>query len=107
MSGVFEFHQGASPLIVSIPHDGWQIPNDILQDMTGVGRGIPDTDWHVKELYDFVRDMGATLIAANYSRYVVDLNRAPDDAALYEGQLSTGLCPKQTFAGDDIYFDDI
>ncbi|MEM7433447.1 MAG: N-formylglutamate amidohydrolase, partial [Pseudomonadota bacterium] len=46
-------------------------------------------------------------IAANYSRYVVDLNRAPDDAALYEGQLSTGLCPKQTFAGDDIYFDDI
>jgi N-formylglutamate amidohydrolase len=92
--------------MVSVPHDGWQIPSDILQHMTGAGRGIPDTDWHVSELYGFARDMGASMIVANYSRYVVDLNRPPDDAPMYAGQLATGLCPTQTFAGDDIYFED-
>lgn len=71
--------------------------------MTDVGRAIPDTDWFVRELYDFADEIGASVIAANYSRYVVDLNRPADDAALYEGQVSTGLCPLKTFAGEEIY----
>ncbi|MCE7904101.1 MAG: N-formylglutamate deformylase, partial [Gammaproteobacteria bacterium PRO9] len=41
----------------------------------------------------------------NYSRYVVDLNRSADDAVLYAGQVSTGLCPAQTFDGEAIYTD--
>jgi N-formylglutamate amidohydrolase len=43
------------------------------------------------------------MLVANYSRYVVDLNRAATDDVLYPGQLATGLCPLQTFAGEDIY----
>ncbi|MEJ2129265.1 MAG: N-formylglutamate deformylase, partial [Woeseiaceae bacterium] len=70
---------------------------------TDAGRSIPDTDWHVTRLYDFARDLGATIIAAQYSRYVVDLNRPADDAEMYAGQLSTGLCPRRTFDGRDIY----
>lgn len=103
MSDVYTFHGGDSPLLISVPHDGWQIPSAIVQYLTGEARGIPDTDWHVSRLYDFVRESGFSMLVANFSRYVVDLNRPVDDSAMYAGQLSTGLCPTQTFAGDDIY----
>ena len=92
-------------LLVSVPHDGRQIPRDIARQMTAAGREIPDTDWHVAKLYEFVQDLGAAMIVATYSRYVVDLNRPADDTALYKDQLATGLCPTQTFAGNDIYVD--
>lgn len=107
MSEVFSLHVGSSPLLVSVPHDGWQIPTDIVQYMGGAGRAIPDTDWHVAELYDFVKEIGASMIVANFSRYVVDLNRPADDSEMYADQLVTGLCPLQTFAGDNIYLDPI
>lgn len=105
MSGVFSYFRGASELLISIPHDGREIPGDIAPTMTDAGVAIPDTDWHVKQLYDFARSTGASIIAANYSRYVVDLNRSAADETLYEGQVSTGLCPSKTFAGDPIYKD--
>lgn len=103
MSDVYSWHPGESPLLVSIPHDGRDIPEEIAARMTDEGRAIPDTDWHVRRLYAFAADTGASVLAANYSRYVVDLNRSPDDEALYPGQVSTGLCPQQTFAGQPIY----
>jgi N-formylglutamate amidohydrolase len=105
MTDVFSFHDGDTPLLISVPHDGWQLPPDIVQTMSEIGRGIPDTDWHVAQLYEFARDRGASMIVANFSRYVVDLNRPADDTAMYEGELATGLCPIRTFAGDDIYRD--
>lgn len=103
MSEVFRFSPGRTPLIVSVPHDGRAVPADIRARMTAAGRELRDTDWHVAELYDFARDMGASVIVANYSRYVVDLNRPREDSALYDGQLATGLCPRETFAGEPIY----
>ena len=71
--------------------------------MTEAGQSIPDTDWDVASLYEFATDLGASTVIANYSRYVVDLNRSAEDAALYPGQVATGLCPEQTFAGEAIY----
>lgn len=103
MSKVFSFCEGDSPLLVSVPHDGIQIPADIRERMTAAGLSVPDTDWHVAQLYDFARDLGASLLVANYSRYVVDLNRSPEDENLYPGQVATGLCPEQTFDGEAIY----
>lgn len=105
MSDVFDFREGSSPLLVSIPHDGRTLLPGQAECMTDAGRALPDTDWHVRELYSFVEDLGASVIAANYSRYVIDLNRPPSDASLYENQLVTSLCPRQTFAGQDIYLD--
>lgn len=99
------FHEGSTPLLISVPHDGRSLPDDIEADMTAIGRSIPDTDWHVARLYAFARDAGASLLRANYSRYVVDLNRSASDEVLYPGQRVTGLCPSKTFAGDDIYVD--
>jgi N-formylglutamate deformylase len=103
MIPIFRHHDGELPLLVSVPHDGRDIPDDIRGRMTDAGLAIPDTDWHVAQLYSFVEDIGASTVVANYSRYVVDLNRPADDAPLYEGQIATGLCPVTTFAGDAIY----
>lgn len=100
---VYEFQEGRLPLLVSVPHDGRRVPDDIARRMTSAALALPDTDWHVARLYDFVRDMGASLLVANYSRYVVDLNRPPDDRALYPGQLASGLCPSATFSGTPLY----
>ncbi len=94
---------GDLPVLISVPHDGCHIPDDIRSRMTPAGLAVPDTDWHVAELYEFARDLGASMQIANYSRYVVDLNRAATDDVLYPGQLVTGLCPLSTFAGEDIY----
>ena len=103
MSDVYTFERGNAPLLISVPHDGRAVPPGILERMTPAGRALPDTDWRVAELYAFARELGANMLVANYSRYVVDLNRAVTDEALYPGQLATGLCPAQTFAGEDIY----
>jgi N-formylglutamate amidohydrolase len=103
MSAVYTYHEGTAPLLVSVPHDGRRVPATMHARMTEKGRALPDTDWHVARLYDFVRELGAHLLVADYSRYVVDLNRPATDESLYPGQVATGLCPLKTFSGDDIY----
>ena len=103
MSGVFTYHEGDAPLLISVPHDGRKIPEEQRGRMTEAGLELPDTDWHVAELYGFARELGASMLVANYSRYVVDLNRPADDAAMYQDQVATGLCPRYTFAGDPLY----
>jgi len=105
MSDCYTFHEGTSPLLISVPHDGRQLTAGMSARMTTSGLAIPDTDWHVARLYEFVHGMNASMIVANYSRYVVDLNRPSTDDELYPGQVATGLCPLQTFAGDEIYAD--
>ncbi|MGA4816605.1 N-formylglutamate amidohydrolase [Pseudomonas aeruginosa] len=37
-------------------------------------RALTDTDWHIPRLYDFAEELGASTLAAHYSRHVVDLN---------------------------------
>lgn len=106
MSKVFSFYAGDSPLLVSVPHDGRALPPDVEASMTPAALALPDTDWYVARLYAFCRDLGANMLVAGYSRYVVDLNRPADDASLYPGQATTGLCPTQTFDGESIYVDD-
>ena len=105
MTEIYRVHEGSTPLLISVPHDGRELPDDVAVRMTEVGKDIPDTDWDVARLYDFAKDLGASFVIANYSRYVVDLNRPPDNAALYAGQIATGICPSQSFSGEDLYRD--
>ncbi|MFY2764192.1 N-formylglutamate deformylase [Arenimonas sp. MALMAid1274] len=100
---VFTLHRGTAPLLISLPHDGIALPEDIAARVTPEARGVPDTDWFVSRLYDFARGLGASLLVPNYSRYVVDLNRPPDDVSLYPGQNTTGLCPAVRFSGEPVY----
>ena len=103
MSPVYSFHAGDSPLLISVPHDGREVPDAIAAHMTDAGRSLVDTDWHVARLYDFARELGASLLVANVSRYVVDLNRSADDTALYAGRQQTGLFPTRTFDGRALF----
>ena len=105
MTEFYDIHAGEGPLIYSVPHAGTDIPPDIAQRLTPHARTLPDTDWHVEQLYDFAADLGATMIRANVSRYVIDLNRPPQDESLYPGQATTGLCPPIEFDGTPIYRD--
>ncbi len=103
MDDIFHLHQGQAPLLVSLPHDGTRVPADIAARMTASARGVPDTDWHVSRLYEFARGLGASILVPTHSRYVVDLNRPPDDTSLYPGQNTTGLCPVTQFSGEPVY----
>ncbi len=93
---------GASPLILAMPHTGTFVPDDIWERLNETGRALADTDWHVDRLYEgLVPD--ATIVRANFHRYVIDANRDPSGASLYPGQNTTGLCPLTDFEGADIY----
>jgi N-formylglutamate deformylase len=105
MSDIFTLHRGTAPLLVSLPHDGTALPDAIAARMTDSARRVPDTDWHVARLYGFARELGASMLVPKYSRYVVDLNRPPDDTSLYPGQNTTGLCPDVQFSGEPVYRD--
>jgi N-formylglutamate deformylase len=98
-------HRGTLPLLISLPHDGSHLPPGLAERMQPEARGAPDTDWHVSRLYGFARELGASVLAPTHSRYVVDLNRPPDDVSLYPGQNTTGLCPAVRFSGDPVYLD--
>ena len=99
----FRLHHGSTPLLISLPHDGSEIPASLAAAMVERARVAPDTDWHMSRLYDFALAMGASMIVPRFSRYVVDLNRPPDDALLYPGLNTTGLCPIVQFSGEPIY----
>ncbi len=100
---IYRLHQGDAPLIVSMPHVGTHLPAPISDTMTPIARHVVDTDWHVDKLYDMAAAMGATTIAATHARYVVDLNRAPDNRPLYAGADNTELVPLTTFDHEPIY----
>lgn len=101
----FEFHPGTAPLLVSMPHVGTHVPDSVRARLTDEAQHVPDTDWHLERLYDFVRALGASVLVATHSRYVVDLNRPPDGSSLYPGQSVTGLCPVDTFDDTPLYRD--
>ncbi|WP_119168270.1 N-formylglutamate deformylase [Algihabitans albus] len=102
-SQVYRFAPGRTPLLVSIPHCGTLVPPDLRASFTAEAQLLADTDWYVDQLYHFAVELGAGIIAARWSRYVIDLNRAPDGQALYAGANNTELCPVTTFDEQPIY----
>lgn len=94
----FHFTAGKLPLLVSIPHAGTQLTPEVDAGLSDAARGLPDTDWHIPLLYDFVRDLGASVLIGHYSRFVIDLNRPADNQPLYT-TATTGLYPETLFDG--------
>jgi N-formylglutamate deformylase len=100
---LFQFVPGDSPLLVSMPHVGTYIPPDIAARLTPHALTTPDTDWHLPQLYDFLDGFRAARLIATHSRYVVDLNRPPNDENLYPGRDTTALVPIDTSERLPIY----
>jgi N-formylglutamate deformylase len=101
----YRFSPGATPLLVSCPHVGTHVPAEIAQRMTTHAHDLADTDWHIERLYDFARDLGAAMLVATHSRYVIDLNRPPDGSVLYANANNTELCPTTRFDLKPVYRD--
>lgn len=100
---IYTLTQGASPLLVSMPHVGIEIPATLAARMTPAALRRPDTDWHLERLYDFLGALDTSVLVATHSRFVVDLNRPPDGTNLYPGQDTTGLVPIDTGDREPIY----
>jgi N-formylglutamate deformylase len=56
-------------------------------------------------VYDFARSLGAGVLVSRWSRYVIDLNRPPENAPMYPGANNTELVPTRFFSGDPLYRD--
>lgn len=95
--------RGAAPLILSMPHVGTAIPEEIEARLVSPWLARKDADWWIDQLYDFADELDATIVRAHWSRTVIDLNRDPSGASLYPGQATTGLCPVETFDGEPLY----
>jgi N-formylglutamate deformylase len=96
-------HHGAMPLVVSFPHTGTEIPPDIEAQLVSPWLARKDTDFWVDVLYDFAHEMGATTVRTAISRTVIDVNRDASGASLYPGEITTSLCPLETFDGEPLY----
>ncbi len=99
---MIEITQGNSPIVLGLPHTGTDVPGDIWDGLNERGRALADTDWHIDRLY---KDLGLDLtrVRTPIHRYAIDVNRGPEDASLYPGQNTTGLCPLTDFDGIPIY----
>ncbi|MBA4218077.1 MAG: N-formylglutamate deformylase [Proteobacteria bacterium] len=104
---VYRLEQGRVPLLISLPHVGTELPPELRERLVPRALASEDTDWHLERLYRPLADsLGASLIVPRYSRYVIDLNRPPDDRPLYPGAAGgTGLVPTHFFTSEPLYRD--
>lgn len=102
-SSNFEIERRDGPIVISIPHLGRHIPEELRGRYSEEALSLEDTDWHLDLFYDFAGQLGATVIKATVSRYVIDLNRPATGETLYPGMITTSLCPTETFRGMPIY----
>ncbi len=96
-------NRGHAPLIVSIPHAGTDVPDDIADALQDLSLAKHDADHHVDHLYAFAAAMNVTILQTAISRTVIDVNRDPSGHSLYPGQATTGLCPTTCFDGTLLY----
>ncbi|ANG63606.1 N-formylglutamate deformylase [Marinobacterium aestuarii] len=102
MDNVLNFTPGRVPLLISMPHPGTCLTPAVAAGLVPEAACLADTDWHIAQLYDFAAELGASVLEARYSRYVVDLNRPADDTPLY-ATATTGLFPDTLFDGRPLF----
>ncbi len=103
MNTSYYLQTGKLGMLISMPHNGQEIPSDIANTMTDEALKVADTDWYMDKLYDFAQALGIATIKPRYSRYVIDLNRSIDGVNLYPGANSTELCPTTAFDLSPLY----
>ncbi len=101
----FASGQSHIPIIISAPHVGTELPLHVKEQLNpDMALQLPDTDWFVDQLYDFAPSLGAVLIKARYSRYVIDLNRPVEGPSLYaDSRRQTEFIPSTSFDGIPLY----
>lgn len=91
-----------SPYIFSIPHSGVLLTEAAQTHFLPPERlALPNMDWHLNALYDFLFVEPVNVISTAVSRYVVDLNRSPE-ADLF-GDYRKSLIYDANTRGEKIY----
>lgn len=100
------------PLIISVPHAGTVIPDEIKSSFVKTDFHFLnfDCDWYVDKLFDFAPELGVTLLTTDIGRYVIDLNRDANevDASFVEGApkkenpKNLGLVSHKTIKGETL-----
>lgn len=101
----FTLHRGTRALLLSLPHVGTELPDEVRDALLPRAHALEDTDWHLERLYDFARELGVSVLVPRFGRYAVDLNRPPENAPMYPGANNTELCPTRFFTGESLYRD--
>jgi N-formylglutamate amidohydrolase len=97
-----------TPIVVEIPHAGLESAPPFLEPLSAPARSLArDADLYVDSLYSEAPDVGATVLVARTSRYVIDVNRGERDvdAEVVEGaradvRLHHGLVWRTTSDGE-------
>ena len=64
------------PIVASIPHSSAFVPGEVRNRFVPQYRTAqPNVDWHLDKLYSFLPALGVTVLKANFSRYLADVNR--------------------------------
>ena len=101
----FALHRGSTPLLISLPHVGTEIPADQRERYVPRALAVEDTDWYLDRLYGFAAELGAGLLVPRESRYLIDLNRPRENTPMYAGANNTELCPTRFFTGEPLYLE--
>ena len=62
---------------------------------------LPNQDWHLEHLYDFLPDIGISTLQATHSRYASDLNRKLNDEPY--GSFWKSVIPNQSAYKHPLY----
>lgn len=90
------------PVVANIPHCGLYVPDHIAGQWTPEHReALPNTDWYLDRLYDFLPELGITVLAATHSRYIVDVNRSLSNPV--PGPFKTSVVPDMNSRNHPIY----
>lgn len=89
------------PLVVNLPHSGIALPSAMAKQLAPKVV-LASSDWLLPVLYDFLPEMGVTVLVNHMSRYVVDPNRAPT-AREVPGHIAQGVVYQKNTWGRPLY----
>ncbi|GHN35799.1 N-formylglutamate amidohydrolase [Lactobacillus delbrueckii] len=66
------------PVVFDLPHSGTTITAEMADALLPTAV-LANTDWFLRELYDFLPGLGFTVLENNLNRYLIDPNRDPNE----------------------------
>ena len=97
---VHNAHKHVLPAVVSIPHSGVLLPEDMRCSLKPEVV-LPNVDWYLPVLYGFLQELDFTVLMNRVSRYGADVNRAQEDCV--GASYKTNVCYTHTTQGDAMY----
>lgn len=89
------------PLLVSIPHASPRIPEEVADVIALSEQELMEyTDLYTDQIFDIDR---VYKVQADFSRVIVDVNRAPDDISKEYERAAEGVTVHTTWDGKEVY----